>query len=187
MKCGVFLAAPLLLAACATPRPSPAPTKIELAGGLSVSPIGTWTHITDAHDGPITKGDWLTRFGTELDFVWIVSDLKRGERLIEASFATYEGPVWTSDVPALLNGSLAAFGMYDMSFSPAVAAPFAGSPGETVNWAGQSRDGAALSGTAYWRIENGQLDLAITMAADSVYRSRVGADQSATLSTFTKR
>lgn len=179
-RAGIAAAIGMAITACATPAPIRAPSQLTLGDTLVANPQGNWTLIPDAYDGPTTRGAWLTRFGTELDFIWIVTDLRRGARLVEAGVDTYEGSAWTGDVEDLIDSSLSALGMYEIDFEAGLPGLFAGGEGFSLGWAARSKQGAVLSGKAYWRIFEERLTLAVTMAEVTVYRDRVDADQAAT-------
>lgn len=185
LRLGITTALAMALAACATPAPAPAPSELTLGETLVATPQGNWTLIPDAFDGPVTRGDWLTRYGTDLDYIWIVTDLRRGARLVEAGAHTYEGNVWTGDVEDLINGSLSALGMYEIEIGSRTPGLFAGKAGFSLGWTARSKEGAVLSGRVHWRIIEERLTLAVTMAEDTVYKARVGADQAATVASIT--
>ncbi|MEM6667544.1 MAG: hypothetical protein AAF638_14220 [Pseudomonadota bacterium] len=174
------------LAACATPAAAPAPPQLDLGNGFTVTPKGDWTLLPDGLDGGRSRGEWLTRYGTELDFVWVVEGLSPGQRAIEASAYTYDGPEWHADLgpDTFIAGSLSALGYYDVSIgagSPVTAGNWAGS---SATWTGRSNQDVDVSGAAHWRLQGDRLTFVITMAADPVYKARVEADQAATVATL---
>lgn len=188
MRALVFTAFLGLLPACAVSPAAPAAQQIDLGGGFTVFPTGDWTHIPDGHDGPVTRGSWLTQFGTELDYIWMITDLAPGERAVEAGIDTYDGPEWQADASPseFARDTLAALGYYDIALSPTTQRDLAGAPGQFMGWAATSHLGATYLGSAYWSRSGDRLTLIVTMGTEDVYSERVWRDQSATVDTLTR-
>ncbi|MEO0816195.1 MAG: hypothetical protein AAFX86_02700 [Pseudomonadota bacterium] len=142
---------------------------------------GAWSHFPDALDGRTTRGQHLTRHGLALDRVWVVSGLRPGQRLVEASAETHDGPIWQGEVlQKHIEGSLWALGYGGVSWSSSPS-PGPGNWGPMTNFEALTDRGLSYQGAMRARLVNDRLDLVIWIAEAGVYAPRTQADAYAML------
>ena len=172
----------LLLAGCATPQApdiSPSILKFEAQAPLSIR--GNWALLEGEHDGRRTRGRHLTRHGEMLDRVWLVEGVRTGQRLVEASEDTRDGPPYSGrDLQDLVQGSLWALGYGGVAWD---SPPDAGGGvwGVRARFITVNDDGLEYSGAMRARQRGDRLDLAIWIAESGVYAPRIEADADAIL------
>lgn len=186
MKLHLFLLLSLfaIVSACSSTQPQPAPGQLTFAG-QQISPPGGWAFLADGVDGRRTRGVQFTRHGTGLDLVWIAISLKPGDRLVEASADSQDGPVWdgkpTPDtLGSFLEETLSALGYYGFS-DPLTAVQVDGSWSPQTPFSVRTGRGLVYNGEFRTRIEGDRLDLALWLAEAEIYAPRVEADASGIL------
>ncbi|MEO0784231.1 MAG: hypothetical protein AAFY10_00930 [Pseudomonadota bacterium] len=138
--------------------------------------------MEDRVDGRTTRGDHLTRFGLALDRLWSVGDIKSGQRIVEASAETQDGPVWGgADVKGFVEGSLWALGYGGVSWRSAPDAP-PGPWGAAVSFETLTDRGHTYRGMLRARRRGDRLDLVLWIAEESLYAPLTEADAQAMLS-----
>lgn len=182
MRALIALAASLAVPACASAPVALAPAQIEIAG-QTASLSGPFTRLPAS---PVYQGKRLTRLGHEVDLIWIIEGARPGQRLVEASADTADGPVLDAlegDLPSgfiLETLKAAGYGHGDPS-GPVQLSPL-WSPGESFRLATPS--GLSYVAEVRTREREGRLDLVIAVAVESPVASAIRADQSALLSSL---
>ena len=141
-------------------------------------PAPGWALIPDALDGRRTRGQRLTRYGVDLDQVWLATGLKPGQRLVEASADTQDGPAWgegenPDDVGAFLADSLAAIGYHGCTLEGAPLTEPQADWGPATDFTAHTGRGLAYRGQVRIRLRGGRLDLVLWMAEADIYAGRV--------------
>ena len=120
-----------------------------------------------------------------LDQVWIAADLKPGQRLVEASADTQDGPAWAEgENPGdFLAGSLAALGYYGFADN---GAPLEGAAdwGPASAFTVRTGRGLAYRGEVRARLRGDRLDLVLWSAEAEVYAGRIETEAHAMLASL---
>ncbi len=177
-----------ILAACTNLAPQPAPPELDLTGGGQMTLAPDWALLPDGQDGRRTRGERLTRYGVGLDQIWVAADMKPGQRLVEASADTQDGPVWaeagSADNPSeFLAGSLAALGYYGFSED---GTPLEANTdwGPTSAFTVRTGRGLAYRGEVRARLRGERLDLALWLAEADIYAERIETEAHAMLASL---
>lgn len=175
----------VVLTACTSLAPQPAPPELDLPGGGQMTVPAGWALLPDGQDGRRTRGARLTRYGVGLDQVWIAADLKPGQRLVEASADTQDGPAWAEgENPGdFLAGSLAALGYYGFADN---GAPLEGAAdwGPASAFTVRTGRGLAYRGEVRARLRGDRLDLVLWSAEAEVYAGRIETEAHAMLASL---
>ncbi|MEM9738602.1 MAG: hypothetical protein AAF829_01945 [Pseudomonadota bacterium] len=129
----------------------------------------------------MTRGQHLTQHGLALDRVWVISDLRPGKRIVEASAGTNDGPPWTGTaIQPFLEGSLWALGYGGVSWRDP---PHLGLEqwGTTSAFETVTDRGLTYRGAMRARLIDERLDLVIWIAEAEVYAPRIEVHASAML------
>lgn len=172
----------MCMGACASqPEGDLAPGYLQSTYTPPFSVLGDWTHLRDSADGRATRGQHLTRHGLSLDRVWVIPDVRPGQRIVEASELTRDGPEWSAgDLKGFMEGSLWALGYGGVSWQDMPAAGN-GDWGPLVAFNTVTDRGLAYRGALRARIKASGLDLVVWCAEAGVYAPRTEADALAML------
>lgn len=110
------------LAACTSAAPRLAGPTISIGGAETLPLPGAWTRL---QDGPVHRGERLTRLGSQMDLIWLAEGLRPGQRIVEASLETRDGPF----LEAIDGASVEAFALASLQ---AAGYGYA-APGDTVD------------------------------------------------------
>ncbi|MEM1104920.1 MAG: hypothetical protein AAGH87_00910 [Pseudomonadota bacterium] len=169
------------VAGCASAPAGPAPETLVAGQGVALPVVGEWTHFADGADGRATRGEHLTRFGLSLDRVWLVSGLRQGQRLVEASAASEEGsPYGAGNAKGLVESSLWALGYGGVGWALEPRAG-QGAWGPVAAFDTVTDRGLRFRGGVRLRRRGEALDLALWIAEARVYAPQVEGDAQAML------
>lgn len=167
-----WMALALLLgaSACASqPEAEPAPRYLQSTYSPPFAVIGEWSHLEGVGSGVPASGHHLTRHGFKLDRVWIISDLRPGQRLVEASAQSQDGPAWSGrDLKGLVEGSLWALGYGGVGWQGTAEAT-QGAWGPTAAFQTLTDRGLTYEGALRARLDGDALDLVIWVSEERLY------------------
>ena len=172
----------LCLAACASePERELAPGYLQSTFTPPFSVLGEWSHVADDADGRATRGQHLTRHGLSLDRVWILSGVRPGQRIVEASAPTADGPEWAgNELKGLVEGSLWALGYGGVGWQDTPVSR-QGKWGPLVAFNTVTERGLDYRGALRARRKGDELDLVVWIAEAGVYAPRTETDATAML------